>query len=78
MLVELLGHQPAGEGENVERHAGVSARRRVQGDAQCAAPLLDVVDVEPEVGGDRNDQVADPCQYRELGVHAHHSSFHDS
>ena len=63
VVVELAGDQPAGQGQVVERDAAGRAGRRVERDAQRAAAVLDVVDVEPEVGGDRRDERADAGQH---------------
>ena len=52
-MVELAGDQPAGQGEVVEVDAARRAGRGVERDPQRAAALLDVVEVEAEVGGDR-------------------------
>ena len=53
VVVELARDQAAGQGEVVEHDAGRRAGRGVERDAQRAAALLDVVQLEPEVGGDR-------------------------
>ena len=60
LVVEFARDEAGGERQRVERDAAVGSRQRVEGDADGAAPPLDVVDVEGQVGGNRVDE----------GVHA--------
>ncbi len=71
VVVELARHQPAGQRQVVERHAAGRAGRCVERDAQRAATLLDVVEVETEVGGDGHDQLAHARQHGAVGEWTH-------
>ena len=71
VVIELAGHQPAGQCQVVERHPGGRAGGCVQRDAQRAATLLDVVEVEAEVGGDGRDQFAHARQHGAVGEWTH-------
>ncbi len=68
VVVELPGHQPAGQGQGVEGDPALRSGRGVEGDTQRAAALLDVVDVEAQIGGDGRDELADAGQHRALGT----------
>ena len=68
VVVVELARRPAGwPGRGVEGDAARRAGRGVERDPQRAAALLDVVQVEPEIGGDRCDELRGREPARRVG-----------